>query len=431
MERNDPRYQAYVEILKEELIPAMGCTEPIALAYAAAKAREVLGVLPDSVQLQVSGSIIKNVKSVIVPNTGHLKGMEAAVAAGIIAGSAEKELEVISEVSEEKKSAIRDYLQTVPITIEHTEQGHVFDIVVTERCGQDYARVRIADYHTNICRIEKNGTVLYEVPLLDETVQEDARADRSLLNMQDIWDFAETADLRDVADLLERQIRYNNAIAEEGLLGDYGANIGRVLLTTYGNDVSNRAKAKAAAGSDARMNGCALPVAIVCGSGNQGITCALPVMEYAEYLRCDHERLVRAVMLSDLIAVHIKSYIGALSAFCGAICAACGAGAAITWLCGGTREQIGATVSNTLGNVGGIVCDGAKASCAAKISAAVDAAILGHDMAMQGRGFRAGEGLIQDTVEQTIASMGYVGRVGMKDTDIEILNIMIGKTQVC
>ena len=382
MERNDPRYQAYVEILKEELIPAMGCTEPIALAYAAAKAREVLGVLPDSVQLQVSGSIIKNVKSVIVPNTGHLKGMEAAVAAGIIAGSAEKELEVISEVSEEKKSAIRDYLQTVPITIEHTEQGHVFDIVVTERCGQDYARVRIADYHTNICRIEKNGTVLYEVPLLDETVQEDARADRSLLNMQDIWDFAETADLRDVADLLERQIRYNNAIAEEGLLGDYGANIGRVLLSTYGNDVSNRAKAKAAAGSDARMNGCALPVAIVCGSGNQGITCALPVMEYAEYLRCDHERLVRAVMLSDLIAVHIKSYIGALSAFCGAICAACGAGAAITWLCGGTRDQIGATVSNTLGNVGGIVCDGAKASCAAKISAAVDAAILGHDMAM-------------------------------------------------
>ena len=270
MERNDPRYQAYVEILKEELIPAMGCTEPIALAYAAAKAREVLGVLPDSVQLQVSGSIIKNVKSVIVPNTGHLKGMEAAVAAGIIAGSAEKELEVISEVSEEKKSAIRDYLQTVPITIEHTEQGHVFDIVVTERCGQDYARVRIADYHTNICRIEKNGTVLYEVPLLDETVQEDARADRSLLNMQDIWDFAETADLRDVADLLERQIRYNNAIAEEGLLGDYGANIGRVLLTTYGNDVSNRAKAKAAAGSDARMNGCELPVIINSGSGNQG-----------------------------------------------------------------------------------------------------------------------------------------------------------------
>ena len=259
MERSDPRYQAYVEILKEELIPAMGCTEPIALAYAAARAREVLGALPESVQLQVSGSIIKNVKSVIVPNTGHLKGMEAAVAAGIIAGSAEKELEVISEVSEDKKAAIRDYLQTVPISIQHIEQGHVFDIIVTERSGDSYAKVRIADFHTNICLIEKNGRVLYEKPLLNEEARRDSRADRSLLNMQDIWDFAETADLQDVADLLERQIRYNNAIAEEGLLGDYGANIGQVLLSTYGNDVSIRAKAKAAAGSDARMNGCELP----------------------------------------------------------------------------------------------------------------------------------------------------------------------------
>ena len=431
MERNDPRYQAYVEILKEELIPAMGCTEPIALAYAAAKAREVLGVLPDSVQLQVSGSIIKNVKSVIVPNTGHLKGMEAAVAAGIIAGSAEKELEVISEVSEEKKSAIRDYLQTVPITIEHTEQGHVFDIVVTERCGQDYARVRIADYHTNICRIEKNGTVLYEVPLLDETVQEEARADRSLLNMQDIWDFAETADLRDVADLLERQIRYNNAIAEEGLLGDYGANIGRVLLTTYGNDVSNRAKAKAAAGSDARMNGCELPVIINSGSGNQGITCSVPLIEYAKELHSGKEKLYRALIISNLVAIHEKTGIGTLSAYCGAVSAGAGAGAGIVYLCGDGYQAAIHTVVNALAIVSGIVCDGAKASCAAKISAAVDAAILGHDMAMQGRGFRAGEGLIQDTVEQTIASMGYVGRVGMKDTDVEILNIMIGKTQVC
>ena len=271
MERSDPRYQAYVEILKEELIPAMGCTEPIALAYAAARAREVLGALPESVQLQVSGSIIKNVKSVIVPNTGHLKGMEAAVAAGIIAGSADRELEVISEVSEDKKAAIRDYLQTVPISIQHIEQGHVFDIIVTERSGDSYAKVRIADFHTNICLIEKNGRVLYEKPLLNEEARRDSRADRSLLNMKDIWDFAETADLQDVADLLERQIRYNNAIAEEGLLGDYGANIGRVLLSTYGNDVSIRAKAKAAAGSDARMNGCELPVIINSGSGNQGI----------------------------------------------------------------------------------------------------------------------------------------------------------------
>ena len=294
MERSDPRYQAYVEILKEELIPAMGCTEPIALAYAAARAREVLGALPESVQLQVSGSIIKNVKSVIVPNTGHLKGMEAAVAAGIIAGSADRELEVISEVSEDKKAAIRDYLQTVPISIQHIEQGHVFDIIVTERSGDSYAKVRIADFHTNICLIEKNGRVLYEKPLLNEEARRDSRADRSLLNMKDIWDFAETADLQDVADLLERQIRYNNAIAEEGLLGDYGANIGRVLLSTYGNDVSIRAKAKAAAGSDARMNGCELPVIINSGSGNQGITCSVPLIEYAKELHSGKEKLYRA-----------------------------------------------------------------------------------------------------------------------------------------
>ena len=290
MERSDPRYQAYVEILKEELIPAMGCTEPIALAYAAARAREVLGALPEAMQLQVSGSIIKNVKSVIVPNTGHLKGMEAAVAAGIIAGSAEKELEVISEVSEDKKAAIRDYLQTVPISIQHIEQGHVFDIIVTERSGDSYAKVRIADFHTNICLIEKNGRVLYEKPLLNEEARRGSRADRSLLNMKDIWDFAETADLQDVADLLERQIRYNNAIAEEGLLGDYGANIGQVLLSTYGNDVSIRAKAKAAAGSDARMNGCELPVIINSGSGNQGITCSVPLIEYAKELHSGKEK---------------------------------------------------------------------------------------------------------------------------------------------
>ena len=440
MERNDPRYQAYVEILKEELIPAMGCTEPIALAYAAAKAREVLGVLPDSVQLQVSGSIIKNVKSVIVPNTGHLKGMEAAVAAGIIAGSAEKELEVISEVSEEKKSAIRDYLQTVPITIEHTEQGHVFDIVVTERCGQDYARVRIADYHTNICRIEKNGTVLYEVPLLDETVQEEARADRSLLNetvqeearadrsllnMQDIWDFAETADLRDVADLLERQIRYNNAIAEEGLLGDYGANIGRVLLTTYGNDVSNRAKAKAAAGSDARMNGCELPVIINSGSGNQGITCSVPLIEYAKELHSGKEKLYRALIISNLVAIHEKTGIGTLSAYCGAVSAGAGAGAGIVYLCGDGYQAAIHTVVNALAIVSGIVCDGAKASCAAKIASSVDAALLGYNMYKCNQEFKGGDGIVMKDIETTIKGIGRLGKDGMRQTNEEIIRLMM------
>ena len=348
MERNDPRYQAYVEILKEELIPAMGCTEPIALAYAAAKAREVLGVLPDSVQLQVSGSIIKNVKSVIVPNTGHLKGMEAAVAAGIIAGSAEKELEVISEVSEEKKSAIRDYLQTVPITIEHTEQGHVFDIVVTERCGQDYARVRIADYHTNICRIEKNGTVLYEVPLLDETVQEDAR-----------------------------------------------------------------------------MNGCELPVIINSGSGNQGITCSVPLIEYAKELHSGKEKLYRALIISNLVAIHEKTGIGTLSAYCGAVSAGAGAGAGIVYLCGDGYQAAIHTVVNALAIVSGIVCDGAKASCAAKIASSVDAALLGYNMYKCNQEFKGGDGIVMKDIETTIKGIGRLGKDGMRQTNEEIIRLMM------
>ena len=427
MERSDPRYQAYVEILKEELIPAMGCTEPIALAYAAARAREVLGALPESVQLQVSGSIIKNVKSVIVPNTGHLKGMEAAVAAGIIAGSADRELEVISEVSEDKKAAIRDYLQTVPISIQHIEQGHVFDIIVTERSGDSYAKVRIADFHTNICLIEKNGRVLYEKPLLNEEARRDSRADRSLLNMKDIWDFAETADLQDVADLLERQIRYNNAIAEEGLLGDYGANIGRVLLSTYGNDVSIRAKAKAAAGSDARMNGCEMPVVINSGSGNQGITTSVPVIVYAKELGVSDEMRYRALTLANLTTIHVKTPIGRLSAYCGAVGAGAGAGAGIAYLCGGGLKEVEHTVVNALAIVSGIVCDGAKASCAAKIASAVDAGILGYNMYIRGQQFRGGDGIVSKGVENTLQNVGRLGKEGMKETNDEIIKIMIGE----
>ena len=424
MERSDPRYQAYVEILKEELIPAMGCTEPIALAYAAARAREVLGALPESVQLQVSGSIIKNVKSVIVPNTGHLKGMEAAVAAGIIAGSADRELEVISEVSEDKKAAIRDYLQTVPISIQHIEQGHVFDIIVTERSGDSYAKVRIADFHTNICLIEKNGRVLYEKPLLNEEARRDSRADRSLLNMKDIWDFAETADLQDVADLLERQIRYNNAIAEEGLLGDYGANIGRVLLSTYGNDVSIRAKAKAAAGSDARMNGCEMPVVIVSGSGNQGITASVPVWKYGQLMGADEEKILRAVCLSDLITIHQKTGIGRLSAYCGAVSAGVGAGCGIAWLRGADYEGICHTLENAVAMISGCICDGAKASCASKIAMGVDCGILGYDMYRNGDNFRSGDGIVGDDVEDTVRHVGVLASEGMRETDRVILKIM-------
>ena len=422
MEQIDPENPAEsLKILDEYIHPQVIDPEVIALMKTPA-------ILSDGTAAEYCGGLMTH-KLHGLDVFGH-GGADAAYR-GQVSCIPEKELEVISEVSEDKKAAIRDYLQTVPISIQHIEQGHVFDIIVTERSGDSYAKVRIADFHTNICLIEKNGRVLYEKPLLNEEARRDSRVDRSLLNMKDIWDFAETADLQDVADLLERQIRYNNAIAEEGLLGDYGANIGRVLLSTYGNDVSIRAKAKAAAGSDARMNGCELPVIINSGSGNQGITCSVPLIEYAKELHSGKEKLYRALIISNLVAIHEKTGIGTLSAYCGAVSAGAGAGAGIVYLCGDGYQAAIHTVVNALAIVSGIVCDGAKASCAAKISAAVDAAILGHDMAMQGRGFRAGEGLIQDTVEQTIASMGYVGRVGMKDTDIEILNIMIGKTQVC
>lgn len=305
MQKDSQQYQCYVDILKEELVPAMGCTEPIALAYAAAKARTVLGALPDRVLLQVSGSIIKNVKSVIVPNTGHLKGISAAAAAGIVAGVADKELEVISQVSASEQEAIKEYLNRVQIEIQHIDWGHVLDLQVTAFQGSSWAKVRITDFHTNIVLIEKDGQVLLEKPVSEAEIYE-SRTDRSMLNVADIWDFATTADLRDVEEILERQIRCNNAIAEEGLLGDYGANIGSTLLATYGNDVTVRAKAKAAAGSDARMNGCELPVIINSGSGNQGITCSVPLIEYAKELHCGKEKLYRALILSNLVAIHEK-----------------------------------------------------------------------------------------------------------------------------
>lgn len=426
MIKTDPCYQTYVQILHEELVPAMGCTEPIALAYAAAKAREVLGCLPDKVSLQVSGSIIKNVKSVIVPNTGHLKGMEAAAAAGIIAGSAEKELEVISEVSTDKQEDIREYMQTVPIEIEHIENGHVFDIIVTEYKGESYSKVRIADFHTNVCLVEKDGEILLEKPLLDESALNNSRADRSLLNIKDIWDFANTVELEDVAELLERQIRYNNAIAEEGLMGNYGANIGQVLLSTYGsNDVSVRAKAKAAAGSDARMNGCELPVIINSGSGNQGITCSVPLIEYAKELHSGKEKLYRALVLSNLVAIHEKTGIGTLSAYCGAVSAGAGAGAGIVYLCGGDYDAMIHTVVNSLAIVSGIVCDGAKASCAAKIASSVDAALMGYNMYKCHQEFKGGDGIVMSDIESTIRGIGRLGKDGMKETNNEIIRLMI------
>ena len=425
MEKRNAKYAAYVQTLKEELVPAMGCTEPIALAYGAARAREVLGEMPDRVVVGASGSIIKNVKSVIVPNTDHLKGIPAAAAAGIVAGDADKELEVIASVSSEQTAQMKEFMEQVPITVEHIDNGITFDIVITLYKGVSYARVRIANYHTNIVLVEKNGEILEKKPVAGES--EDGLTDRSLLNMKDILDFARTVDIEEVREVLERQIDYNWAIAEEGIRGNYGANIGSVLLDMEGESVRVRAKAMAAAGSDARMNGCELPVIINSGSGNQGITASVPVIVYAKDMKVSHETLLRALTLSNLTAIHQKTAIGRLSAYCGAVSAGAGAGAGIAYLHGGDYKEIVHTVVNALAIVSGIVCDGAKASCAAKIASAVDAGILGYQMYIRGQQFYGGDGIVTKGVEETLKNVGRLGKEGMKATNEEIIRIMIGE----
>ncbi len=423
MDRKQEKYQAYINILKEELITATGCTEPIALAYGAAKCREVLGEIPDEVEVWASGSIIKNVKSVIVPNTGGMKGIRAAAAAGIIAGDASGELEVIASVSEEEKERIKEYLERTDIQVHALESDLTFDIVIEERKGSNHSRVRIANYHTNVVLVEHNGEKELEIPVEGES--EEGLTDRSLLNMEDIWDFAMTCDTEDVKEVLERQIACNTAISQEGLAGNYGANIGSVMLGAYGEDIRNRASAKAAAGSDARMNGCEMPVVINSGSGNQGITCSVPVIEYARELGAGEEKMLRALTLSNLVAIHQKTGIGRLSAFCGAVCAGAAAGAGIAYLKGGGYQEVIHTVVNALAVVSGMVCDGAKASCAAKIAFSVNAGILGYEMYVRGQQFYGGDGLVTKGIDNTIRNIGRLGREGMRLTNDEIIKIMI------
>ena len=426
MTKDNVKYSAYVNILKEELVPAMGCTEPIALAYCAAKAREVLGEMPDKVVIGASGSIIKNVKSVIVPNTDHMKGIPAAAVAGIVGGDASRKLEVIASGPKDKITQMRVFLQETPVTVEHVDNGLVFEIVVTVFKGDSYAKVRIVNYHTNIVLIEKNGEVLMEVKVDGE--EESGLTDRSVLNLADILDFANTVDIADVKPTLARQIEYNTAIAQEGLRGNYGSNIGSILLETYGDEsVMIRAKAMAAAGSDARMNGCELPVIINSGSGNQGMTTSLPVIEYAKELKVSEEKLYRALTLANLVTIHQKTSIGRLSAYCGAVSAGAGAGAGIAYLLDGDLDGISHTVANAIATTGGIVCDGAKASCASKIASAVEAGILGYNMHTRGMDFQDGDGLVGRDPEATIANLGRLGSQGMKYTNEEIIKIMIGE----
>ena len=423
MEKTNEKYSAYIQILKEELIPAMGCTEPIALAYAAAVAKKVLGQMPERVAIGASGSIIKNVKSVIVPNTDHLKGIPAAAAAGIVAGDPDKELEVIAHVTEDQVKEMREFLDKTPISVEHVDNGLTFEIVVTLFKGDDYAKVRIVNYHTNIVLVEKNGEILQQTEVKGES--EEGLTDRSLLNMKDIWDFINTVDVKEIKEVLDRQMEYNYTIAKEGIRGDYGANIGKVLLDMDDDNVKTRAKAMAAAGSDARMNGCELPVVINSGSGNQGITVSVPVMVYAEELNVEKEKLYRALALSNLTAIHEKTPIGRLSAYCGAVNAGAGAGAGIAYLCGGGYEEVIHTVVNALAIVSGIVCDGAKASCAAKIASAVDAGILGYNMYIRGQEFYGGDGIVTKGVEATLRNVGRLGKKGMRETNEEIIKMMI------
>ena len=423
MEKSNIKYNAYIKILEEELKPAMGCTEPIALAYAAAVARKVLGDMPDRVVIGASGSIIKNVKSVIVPNTDHLKGIPAAAAAGIVAGDADKELEVIANVSKEQIAEMKKFLENTEIKVEHVNNGFTFEIIVTLYKGDSYSRVRIVNFHTNIVLIEKDGKILKQVEVDGEG--DEGLTDRSLLNMEDIWDFINTVDVDDVKEILGRQMNFNMAIAEEGIKGNYGANIGKVLIDMNGNDIRNKAKAMAAAGSDARMNGCELPVIINSGSGNQGITASVPVVVYAKELGVDEEKMYRALALSNLTAIHQKTPIGRLSAYCGAVNAGAGAGAAIAYLNGGDYQTVIHTVVNALAIVSGMVCDGAKASCAAKIAESVDAALLGYNMYLRGQQFYAGDGIVNKGIEKTLQNVGRLAKDGMKATNDEIICMMI------
>ncbi len=423
---NQRRYQAYLAILNEELVPAMGCTEPIAIAYAAARAREVLGGEPHKIRVEASDNIVKNVKSVIVPNTGGLKGLAASAAAGAVAGNADRILEVLAGVDDTGRRKIRDFMTSHKIEVVELDSGLVFDLIVTLFAGESQASVQISHFHTNIVLITRDKEIVHaNQPCAEiETVKQ---TDRSILSVRDILEFAEKVDLADIEALLQRQIDYNMAIAGEGLNNDWGANIGRVLIDSRGNDVRVRAKAMAAAASDARMSGCDLPVMIVSGSGNQGITASVPVVVYARELGADRDTLLRALIVSNLITIHQKTGIGRLSAYCGVVNAGCGAAAGIAWLYGGRFDEIAHTVVNALATISGIICDGAKPSCAAKIAMAVDAGILGFHMYQRDQQFYGGDGIVTKGIENTIRNIGRLSRDGMRETDREIIRIMLGR----
>ena len=428
MELTDFDCNQFIAILQEELVPALGCTEPIAIAYAGAHARALLGKIPDRVCIKSSGNIIKNVKSVTVPNSGNMKGIPAAAAIGIIGGNPDKGLEVLADITESDITRTKEFLEKIPCKVSLLDTVASLHFIVEVFAGADSASVEIIHQHTNIVRTTKNGKDVLSVPF-DPASANAALTDRSGLSVKKILEFADTIDLDRVRPILERQIDYNTRIAQEGLEHRYGINAGANLLKAAEAEravtVKIRAQAAAAAGSDARMSGCTLPVVTNSGSGNQGLTASLPVIVFAEEKKLPHDKLLRGLLVSNLIAIHQKTRIGRLSAYCGAVSAACGSGAAVTYLSGGSYEQVCETITNTLAVVSGIVCDGAKPSCASKIATSVDAALNAPYIAMQNRVFEPGEGIVKGDIEKTIAGVGAVAADGMRETDKVILRIMV------
>lgn len=419
--------KSYISILNEELVPAMGCTEPIAIAYASSILVDALGTRPAEILARFSGNIIKNVKSVIVPCTGGRHGIESAIAAGIISARPDRCLQVLEELGEDAPEQIDRFVKLCRISVEEVNSSCTFDLHLIGKQGNDTAEVKIVGAHTNVTHVSKNGKILTEKYSLGETFEDTFyRADRSTLNVKDIVEFADTVDLSLVSEILEKQLAMNMAIAEEGLTNTWGASIGKLLLSGD-NTLSRRARAYAAAGSDARMSGCELPVCIISGSGNQGITASVPVKIYADAMGVSHDTLLRALLVSDLITIHQKNGIGCLSAYCGAVSAGVGAGAGICYLHGGRYYEIAHTLVNAVAIISGTICDGAKPSCAAKIAMAVEAGIMGMEMTRTGRQFYGGDGIVTKGVENTIRNVGRLAREGMSQTDKEIISIMLGK----
>ncbi len=426
MALNEAIAQVYTAILEEELLVAMGCTEPIAIAYAASILRKTLDQLPERIDAKLSGNIIKNVKSVIVPATGGLHGIEAAIAAGSVAGRPEKMLEVLTVLQPEDQPLIADYLGRCPMAVSEMESANAFDLVLVGYAGDQTATVHISKNHTNVELVSHNGTDITAQFMQEMQDEEPARTDRSMLNVEDILAFADTVPLETLQPLLERQIEMNMAIAEEGIRSQYGACIGKVIYGDGDVSVKDKARAFAAAGSDARMSGCEMPVCIISGSGNQGITASVPVVVYAKEYGVSHERMLRGLLVSNLITIHQKTGIGCLSAYCGAISAGCGCAAGICYLLGGGYYEVAHTLVNAVAILSGTICDGAKPSCAAKIAMAVEAGILGYEMMRSGNQFYGGDGIITKGVENTIRNVGRLARDGMSQTDKEIIRIMLG-----